>query len=117
MASSPSPGWVAHAARPTVCACTRTLVEPGGSLRAGLGAIAWRRCPPPGVVPAAGGGAGLDWLPAEGTSLRLDLVPWWVRAWYQLPFIDRYAHTWMWRHGAWEVRLPEMELGHSGGTD
>jgi hypothetical protein len=55
--------------------------------------------------------------PPEGASPRLDLVPLWVRAWYQLPFIDRYAHAWMWWHGAWEVRPPEMELGHGGGTD
>ena len=31
-----------------------------------------------------------NWLPPEGVSPRLDLVPLWVRAWYQLPFIDRY---------------------------
>jgi len=31
-----------------------------------------------------------NWLPPEGASPRLDLVPLWVRAWYQLPFIDRY---------------------------
>ena len=55
--------------------------------------------------------------PPEGASPRLDLVPLWVRAWYQLPFIDRYAHAGMWRHGAWEVRPPEMELGHRGGMD
>jgi hypothetical protein len=40
-----------------------------------------------------------------------------ARAWYQLPFIDRYAHAWMWRHGAWEVRPPHAQLGHTEGTD
>jgi hypothetical protein len=108
MASSYSP---ACTTRPTASAGTRTLVGPVGSLGAGLvlSPGGWR--PPPGVLPA------WNWLPPEGANPRLDLVPWWVRAWYQLPFIDRYAHAWMWRHGAWEVRPPEMELGHSGGTD
>ena len=39
--------------------------------------------PPPGTLPA------WNWLPPEGASLRLDLVPLWVRAWYQLPVIAR----------------------------
>jgi hypothetical protein len=67
--------------------------------------------PPPEVLPA------WNWLPSEGAAPRLDLVPWWARVWYHLPFIDRYAHAWMWRHGAWEVRPPNTELGHIGGTD
>jgi hypothetical protein len=67
--------------------------------------------PPPGVLPA------WNWLPSEGAAPRLDLMPWWARVWYHLPLIDRYAHAWMWRHGAWEIRPPEMELGHSRGTD
>jgi hypothetical protein len=67
--------------------------------------------PPSGVLPA------WNWLPPEGASPRLDLVPLWVRAWYRLPFIDRYAHAWMWQRGAWEVRPPDVELGHMGGTD
>jgi hypothetical protein len=67
--------------------------------------------PPPGVLPA------WNWLPSEGAAPRLDLVPWWARVWYHLPFIDRYAHAWMWRNGAWEVRPPNTELGHIGGTD
>jgi len=37
---------------------------------------------------------------------RLDVVPWWVRVWYEIPLIDRYAHVWMWAHGGWEVRPP-----------
>jgi len=37
---------------------------------------------------------------------RLDPVPWWVRAWYKTPLIDRYAHAWMWGHGGWEVHPP-----------
>jgi hypothetical protein len=111
MASSSSPACLARTTRPTAKAGTRTLVGPAGSLGAGLGAFAWR------MEPSTGGAAGLELAPPRGASPRLDLAPWWVRVWYQLPFIDRYAHAWMWRHGAWEVRPPEMELGHSGGMD
>jgi hypothetical protein len=67
--------------------------------------------PPPGMLPA------WNWLPPAGASPRLDVVPLWVRAWYQLPFLDRYAHAWTWRHGAWKVRPPDPELGHMGVTD
>jgi hypothetical protein len=63
---------------------------------------------PPGVLPA------WDWLPPGGAAPRLDLAPWWVRIWYHMPFLDRYAHAWMWWHGAWEVRPPDTELGHIG---
>jgi uncharacterized protein YjbJ (UPF0337 family) len=31
-------------------------------------------------------------------------MPWWVRVWYELPLLDRYAHAWMWARGGWEVR-------------
>ena len=112
MASSYSPACVAHTARPTANAGTRTLVGPAGSLGARLGAFAWR------MEPLHRGGSRLG----TGSCRRvraphLDLVLLWVGAWYQLPFIDRYVRAWMWRHGAWEVRPPEIELGHSGGTD
>jgi hypothetical protein len=30
-------------------------------------------------------------------------MAWWVRVWYGLPLVDRYAHAWMWAHGGWEV--------------
>jgi hypothetical protein len=56
--------------------------------------------PPPGVLPA------WNWVPADGAKPRPDVVPWWVRVWYELPLIDRYAHAWMWAHGGWEVRPP-----------
>jgi hypothetical protein len=111
MASSSAPGCVAYTTRPMVCTCTRTLARPADPLRAGLRSLLWR------LDTATRSPAGLELAPPEGARPRHDLVPWWVRAWYQLPFIDRYAHAWMWRHGAWEVRPPEMELGHSGGTD
>jgi hypothetical protein len=35
-----------------------------------------------GVLPA------WSWLPPEGAAPRLDLVPWWVQACYEVPFID-----------------------------
>jgi hypothetical protein len=56
--------------------------------------------PPPGVLP------GWSWVPPAGALPRLDLAPWWVRVWYELPLLDRYAHVWLWAHGGWEVRPP-----------
>jgi hypothetical protein len=97
--------------RRTIDAVQSGPVKKLTSTSTGLGAFAWR------MEPSTGGAAGLERAPPRGASPRLDLAPWWVRVWYQLPFIDRYAHAWMWRHGAWEVRPPEMELGHSGGMD
>ena len=60
--------------------------------------------PPPDVLPA------WSWVPPDGAMPRLDIVPWWVRLWYELPLIDRYAHAWMWAHGGWEVRPPSTAL-------
>ena len=64
----------------------------------------------PGSVPSPGGWevpSGVlpmwDWTPPGGGQPRLDRVPTVVRAWYELPFLDRYAHAWMWRHGGWDV--------------
>jgi hypothetical protein len=42
MASSSSPGCVAHTTRPMVRTCTRTLVGPADPLRARLRSIPWR---------------------------------------------------------------------------
>jgi hypothetical protein len=47
-----------------------------------------------------------DWAPPGGGQPRLDRVPWAVRAWYEVPFLDRYAHAWMWGHGGWDVTPP-----------
>jgi hypothetical protein len=33
-------------------------------------------------------------------------MPRWVRVWYRVPFIDRYAYVWMWHHGGWDVLPP-----------
>jgi hypothetical protein len=41
-----------------------------------------------------------------GQRPRPDVMLWWVRVWYALPLLDRYAHAWMWAHGGWEVRPP-----------
>jgi hypothetical protein len=56
--------------------------------------------PPPGVRP------GWNWTPPGGVRPRLDRVPRWVGAWYRIPFVDRYAHHWMWQHGGWDVEPP-----------
>lgn len=45
-----------------------------------------------------------DWTPPKGGSPRLRAMPVWVRIWYAMPFVDRWAHAWMWRHGEWWVR-------------
>ncbi|MGY1855886.1 hypothetical protein [Modestobacter sp. SYSU DS0290] len=64
---------------------------------------------PPGVLP------GWDWLPPDhGVRRRLDRVPAWVRLWYRTPFVDRYAHAWMWHHGGWDV-LPTAGPGDPAG--
>jgi hypothetical protein len=73
----------------------RVASEPGHVLSPG----GWT--PPPGVLPA------WSWVPPEGAKPRLDIVPWWVQVWYELPLLDRYAHAWMWWHGGWEVRPPD----------
>jgi hypothetical protein len=111
MASSSAPGCATHTPWPMVRSCTQTLAGPAHPLRARLRSLAWR------LETAIGRPAGLERAPTQGAAPRLDLLPWWAWIWYHLPFIDRYAHAWMWRHGAWEVRPPDTELGHIGGTD
>ncbi|MBO0835589.1 MAG: hypothetical protein J2P28_08730 [Actinobacteria bacterium] len=56
---------------------------------------------PAGVRPA------WNWTPPSGLEPRLDRVPIWARLWYGTPFIDRYAHAWMWHHGGWDVIPPD----------
>jgi hypothetical protein len=34
-------------------------------------------------------------------------MPRWVRIWFRTPFLDRYAHQWMWFRGGWDVDPPE----------
>jgi hypothetical protein len=107
MAASSSPGCMADTTRPTVVPAPEPwwgwLVPWSQAWCFRLvGGVRHR------VLPA------WNWLPPEGASPRLDLVPLWVRAWYRLPLIDRYAHAWMWQRGAWEVR-PRCGAGAHGG--
>lgn len=53
--------------------------------------------PPPGARPA------WNWTPPGGLQPRFDRVPRWVHWWYRTPFVDRFAHSWMWHHGGWDV--------------
>jgi len=55
---------------------------------------------PPGMRP------GWDWLPEYGASPRLRQMPRWVRVWFRVPFVDRFAYEWMWWHGGWSVLVP-----------
>ncbi len=41
---------------------------------------------PPGTRP------GWDWVPPSGARPRPDLMGRWIRLWYRMPFVDRYAH-------------------------
>lgn len=50
---------------------------------------------PPGQRP------GWSWLPEGGAVTNLRRMPRWVRIWYRLPLVDRYAYAWMWHHGGW----------------
>ena len=61
---------------------------------------------PAGVRPA------WDWTPPPGVEPRLDRVPLWARVWYGTPLVDRYAHSWLWYHGGWDVIPPEADIGH-----
>lgn len=63
--------------------------------------------PSPGHwVAPTGQRPGWDWLPEHGASPNLRAMPRWVRVWFRTPFIDRYAHEWMWWHGGWAVLVP-----------
>jgi hypothetical protein len=66
-----------------------------------------KRVPSPGGWnPPSGVRPGWNWVPPGGAVPRVDLMPRWVRLWYHTPFIDRFAHTWIWRRGGWEVVPP-----------
>src|SRR6266498_5639670 len=66
---------------------------------------------PGGWTPPSGARPAWGWVPPGGAVPRVDLMPWWVRLWYQTPFIDRFAHAWMWRRGGWEVLPPSGSAG------
>lgn len=66
---------------------------------------------PGGWTAPSGTKPGWDWLPEGGGSERQDKAPGWVLWWLNLPFVDRWAHVWMWEHGCYEVNAadaPEM---------
>ena len=61
--------------------------------------------PSPGGWDApAGARPGWNWAPPfHGMQPAPERMPWWVRIWYRLPLVDRYAHEWMWFHGGFLV--------------
>ncbi len=61
---------------------------------------------PGGWVAPAGCRPGWDWVPPSGVYVRPDSLGRWMRAWYRTPFVDRYAHAWMWHHGCFDVSPP-----------
>ena len=61
---------------------------------------------PAGWQPPAGERPAWQWVPPCGLRVRLDRVPFWVRLWYKTPVVDRYACSWMWTHGGWDVLPP-----------
>jgi hypothetical protein len=64
--------------------------------------------PSPGGWDApAGTMPGWNWTPPGGLRPRLERIPSWARVWYRVPFVDRFAHVWMWDHGGWDVDPPE----------
>lgn len=62
---------------------------------------------PGGWVPPAAVRPAWDWAPPPGIQARADRMPRWVRVWFHLPFVDRYAYSWMWHHGGWDVVPPD----------
>ena len=86
------------------------LVPPGPRRPAGStsGICAARLQMSPGSwqVPA-GKRPGWSWLPPGGAMARPRGMPWWVRACYMTPLIDRYAFEWMWWHGGWAVPMTD----------
>jgi hypothetical protein len=52
-----------------------------------------------------------DWTPPCGGSPQLERMPSWIRLWYRMPLVDRYAHARMWWRGGWDV-APADQGGH-----
>jgi hypothetical protein len=46
---------------------------------------------------------GWNWFPPSGAAPRLSEAPPLARWLFHCPFIQRVAHTWLWRHGYWTV--------------
>lgn len=62
--------------------------------------------PSPGLVVPAGRRPAGRRIPEGRLTPRLHAMPRWVRVWYRTPFIDRYAYSWMWWRGGWDVLVP-----------
>lgn len=84
-----------------------------GSMACGTGSMApSETVPSPGAwEPPSGTRPAWNWIPPDhGLRPRLDRIPRWVRAWYRVPFLDRFAHAWMWDHGGWDI-VPHPQPG------
>jgi hypothetical protein len=55
----------------------------------------------------AGERPGWSWMPPQGAFARPRSMPTWVRVWYMLPWVDRYAYSWMWRNGGWAIPIDD----------
>jgi hypothetical protein len=66
---------------------------------------------PAGWVPPVDRRPGWDWTPPTGLLARPTRMPLWVRLWYHLPAVDRFAYEWMWHHGGFDALPP----GHMPG--
>lgn len=84
--------------------CARPVMPPMGCK---TGAVTEREQLSPGSwIPPAGVRPAWNWTPPLGLTPRLDQVPIWVRIWFRTPFVDRFAQSWMWHHGGWEILPP-----------
>ena len=81
--------------------------EPSSSAMAGRERGTGQVLSPGGWRVPSGCKPGWDWTPPAGASPRLDRVPRRVRILFRTPFLDRYAHRWMWFRGGWDVDPPD----------
>ncbi len=65
------------------------------------------------LVPSPGG-----WdAPPAAMQPAPERMPWWVRIWYRIPLIARYAERWMWSHGGFLVLPPDHPFHRRYGPD
>ncbi|GAA2759065.1 hypothetical protein GCM10009872_44250 [Actinopolymorpha rutila] len=69
--------------------------------------MTYARPSPGGWTPPAGVRPGWNWTPPDGVEPHLERVPRWVRIWFWTPWLDRYAHEWLWHHGGFDVLPPD----------
>ncbi|GAA5000755.1 hypothetical protein GCM10023317_32750 [Actinopolymorpha pittospori] len=92
MEGFPSPEWSRREhERLTALWRDHAVASPGG----------WTA--PEGTIPP------WDWTPPTGARLHLHRMPLWVRIWFYVPFLDRYANRWMWYRGGWDVLPPGVD--------